>query len=186
MNTYFVHIPKTGGTSVSRYLNRGAEHYTARDKIAEIGEDAWLQSFRFSLVRNPFDRAVALWAWRRMRTNHPSHTDKPFPKWAAEQFSGDPVYYELNGKTRKELETADRFMPQVYYICGPDGSLSVNAVFRYEHLGQNFPGIAWINRSDRSRDWVKYYDKASVQAVQRFFADDLEMFRYEYDPDILA
>ena len=60
----YIHIPKNGGCSVKktfqdygRFFN--FSHKTAKEIYGEVGEDLWDESYKISLIRNPWDRALS-------------------------------------------------------------------------------------------------------------------------------
>jgi len=65
----FIHIPRTGGTSVEKYFNfkpsvdwkiKTAQHLT----LKEYGDHYELDDyFKFSIVRNPWDRLISWYLW---------------------------------------------------------------------------------------------------------------------------
>jgi hypothetical protein len=79
-NAIFIHIPKTGGTSVLRMFGLGPEpdqfdifyhmtedfeydHASARYIKSQI-PDVYEQCHKFALVRNPYDRLVSEYFWK--------------------------------------------------------------------------------------------------------------------------
>lgn len=78
---YFVHIPKTGGTSIQSLFrslddqieNSGVDrvsnishlskHAKAHEIISVIGKHQWDQLFTFAIVRNPWDLVVSSYNW---------------------------------------------------------------------------------------------------------------------------
>jgi hypothetical protein len=88
----FVHIPKTGGSSIedviwpgerteadlwmgfiSRYSNKyqtgGLQHLLARQIREEVGAEVFDSYFKFTFVRNPWDKAVSQFASMRDRAD---------------------------------------------------------------------------------------------------------------------
>ena len=86
----FVHIPRTAGSSVeailwpdlrkesdlwmgfvSKYRNKyqtgGLQHLQASQIIREVGEDIFSHYFKFSIVRNPWDKAVSQFTYMKQR-----------------------------------------------------------------------------------------------------------------------
>ena len=67
----FIHIPRTSGTSIEKTLfekNTASrnpnywkkyKHFKASQVREHVGEDVWNSYFKFSMVRNPWDRVVS-------------------------------------------------------------------------------------------------------------------------------
>lgn len=81
----FIHIPRTGGTSIERMAgilnDRPDKHWSAREIRANCGADIWREYRKFTIVRNPIGRACSCYNWIRKVKAHPSHTDMPFLDW---------------------------------------------------------------------------------------------------------
>ena len=60
----FIHINKTGGSSIAKALNIPSVHRTAQEKIEEIGQKNWDRKLTFTVVRNPWDKVVSLYHYR--------------------------------------------------------------------------------------------------------------------------
>jgi len=63
----FIHIPRTGGTSIEHAIfggnwwsiDKSTKHITA-SQAKKIYSDFWDDYFKFAFVRNPYDRAISL------------------------------------------------------------------------------------------------------------------------------
>lgn len=177
---YFVHINKTGGGSIRKVIGYTGPHFHAREKIRQIGRAAWNEAFTFSVVRNPFDRAVALWAWRRGMPQHPMHeiAKMPFHEWAPRIFQGEGKFIPWTSKS--PMEKGGQFMQQVDWITDEAGDICVDLVLRFEDLRKNWPALPHVNKSKRETGYRQYYNEPAKEAVARYFGRDLETFGYEF------
>ncbi|MGH9163192.1 MAG: sulfotransferase family 2 domain-containing protein [Vicinamibacteraceae bacterium] len=177
----FIHINKTAGSSIERALDLRFEHRTAFEKRAELGEWRWNRAFRFSFVRNPWDR-VASHYFYRVKRNVTGLADNPipFPAWVHLAYEEhDPRYFN-----RPRM-----FMPQADWLCDRDGKLLVNHVGRFESLAVDFAEVcrtlnltATLPHLKRSanRDYRRLYDAGARSIVSQVFARDIEMFGYDF------
>ena len=55
----FIHINKTGGTSIEKALGLEKDHLTASEKKTAIGKQKWKKIYSFAFVRNPWDKVVS-------------------------------------------------------------------------------------------------------------------------------
>lgn len=200
-NFIFVHIPKTGGTSVSNALGRYGtvlqgpanfgsiyfKHAYARDLKRMLGSE-YDRYFRFSVVRNPWDWVVSNFAFNRGL--HRSWTrgtafcvDSQIPSWA----TGWTFKFWL----RWWLET---FSPQQSrMLTDGRGTMLVDRVIRFEHLADDFRDICSHLRlapcqlshhvKNGPRDsFASYYDSESWDLVAKHFYEDIERFSYAASP----
>jgi hypothetical protein len=177
----FIHINKTAGSSIERALLLRFEHRTALEKRAELGDWRWNRAFRFSFVRNPWDK-VASHYFYRVKRNVTGLADNPipFPTWVHLAYEEhDPRY----------VNRPKMFMPQADWLCDRDGTLLVNYVGRFERLAADFAEVCRIlNRPatlphlkrSGNRDYRRLYDAGARRVVAQAFARDIEMFGYEF------
>ncbi|MFV0512603.1 MAG: sulfotransferase family 2 domain-containing protein [Jhaorihella sp.] len=204
----FIHIPKTGGTSLALALEARAmkddimlgdtpkarrrrhkaqamgargrlwKHSTLAD-IEGLVPDAVLGGlFAFTLVRNPWDRAVSYYHWLRgQEFRHPAVRLAKSLEFA--QFVAHP-------QTRAGL----RRSPASSYMRRSDGTLQCSAFIRIERFGQDaaplfahlgFPfDLPVANRSGRARDFRGYYDDMTAAIVGEDCAEDIARFGYAF------
>jgi chondroitin 4-sulfotransferase 11 len=178
----FIHINKTGGSSVEKALGIRHEHRTALEKRAELGEKCWAKKFTFAIVRNPWDKVVSHYHYR-VQTNQTDLATSPvnFAEWVRRAYSQrDPDYYDK----------PKMFMPQLDWITDTDGKIMVNQVARFETLQKDFDAICQrlnrtaqlpqLRKSERG-DYRQYYDAESQAIVAQCFAKDIAEFGYRYE-----
>jgi hypothetical protein len=178
----FVHINKTGGSSIEEALDLRSRHRTALQIIGEVGLQTWRDCFTFTVVRNPWDKVVSHYAYR-VQTNQTGLRDSPVPfgEWVREAYGNrNPRFYD------KPM----MFMPQLDWITDTEGGILVNFVARFESLQGDFERVcARIGRAPRMLPhrkssqrgaYPEYYDEETRQIVARWFRRDIEAFDYRF------
>lgn len=205
----FVHIPKTGGTSLtlaleqrlgrddivlsdtSKGLNRRRrardvpargrlwKHSTLADAEGLVDPAIYAEYLIFTLVRNPWARAVSLHGWlRQQRFDHPSVA-------LAKQLEfREFLHHPL---TRSQLSR-----PYRHALTASAGEVS-GLYLRLEHLDTDLPALEahlgfslrplpHENRSG-SGDWRAAYDDDSAALMAGLAAEDIARFGYRFDAD---
>lgn len=204
----FVHIPKTGGTSMARALEDRAmaddiligdtpkakrrknrlkdltpngrlwKHSTLRDIEGILEIDQINKMFVFCLVRNPWDRLVSYYHWLQDQ-----RFDHPAVKIAK---TADFKSFLLNPMIFKPLQLMDA----AAYVTFSSGQICETHFIRLEnlavdlqpledHLGFQLE-IPQVNTSKRSRNFRDYYDTELRDHVAKICATDIKKFAYEY------
>lgn len=178
----FVHINKTGGTSIEKALGLPFLHMTAVQLRALIGEVRWKRRFSFAFVRNPWDKVASHYRFR-VKTNQTGLGDDPIPfsQWVRRAYGDrDPTYYD----------NPQMFMQQIEWVADEQGKILVDFIGRFERLHDDFDEVCRrIGRSATlphvkstgSRDYRPLYDDRSVEIITERFADDVERFRYSFE-----
>ena len=176
----FVHINKTGGTSVARALGNRRRHRTARELEAEYGP-LWKQKFRFSIVRNPWDRVVSHYHYRVMTNESGLAEDQiAFRDWVKLAYGAeDPKY----------CDRPKQFGAQWNWLSDQSGNCNVDYIMRFENLEEDFitlcsklnrrASLPHLNRSNRG-DYRSYFDSETKEIIAARFRVDLEKFGYEF------
>ena len=204
----FVHIPKTGGTSMALALEgrvmkddiligdtpkakrrrkrlEGAKtvgrlwkHSTLADIDGLISPEEIDRAFVFTLVRNPWDRMVSYYHWLQAQTFEP-----PAVNLAKEvDFSTF-----LNAPA---TQAAMRAAPYRHYVTDAKGQERCDAFIRLEHLETDGAPL-WKhlgfrldlpvhNRSNRESDYRQYYSQDDSDLVKSLFDHDIARFGYAY------
>ncbi len=208
-NYIFVHIPKTGGTSMTLALEdrvmkddiligdtpkaikrRGRlkgvkaagriwKHATLADVDGLVSLTQIKRAFTFTLVRNPWDRLVSYYNWLQDQS-----FDNPAVTLArTRDFSG---FLKAHNTVRSLVR-----QPVVQYMTASDGteqcrlyirleSFETDAQPLWDHLGFEL-SLPKANRSARARDYRGYYDDADRRLVAQVCADDIARFGYRFD-----
>jgi hypothetical protein len=180
----FIHINKTGGSSIEHALKIPFEHLTALEKRREMGEEAWGRRFSFAFVRNPWDRAVSHYEYRVVsdRFDRPSGPDG-FRAWVREAL-GDLEKRVDRGSPRQRW-----VRPQARWITDEEGAVIVDFVGRFERLHEDFAEVCRrLNRkaalphvkATRRGHYRDYYDDETRLLVARWYEEDIERFGYTF------
>jgi hypothetical protein len=168
----FIRVPRTAGTSVTRALvNDGAtKHYmhcSVQDARKQI---PWFDdAFKFTIVRNPFERMVSWYRWCQA---------EGWPKMSFDKFVS-----EDRALTVMSLHTTQKDFLSI------NGNLAVDCTGRYEYLEDDWQLIVerfGIHtelehvKSTGDYDYHDYYDDLTKAAIEKVFADDLEVFDYAF------
>lgn len=197
----FVHIPKTGGTSiedliwpgprttddlwmgfVDRYHNKyqtgGLQHLLASQIRQEVGAGIFSRYYKFSIVRNPWDRAVSQFVFMDTR-------DDLRDFLGMKQGDGLKKYAELISKKRHV-----QWEPQVNFVRDADGEPLLDYIGRYETFSASvFNALSAIGikanaiphrKKGQRGPYQGYYDAESREMIGTLYAADIEAFGYRF------
>jgi chondroitin 4-sulfotransferase 11 len=187
----FIHIPKTAGTSVSKALfgDVHSHHFSYR-VYQRANPRKFQQFFKFTFVRNPYDRLVsayfhvlregANWSgiavgqwWRRAVQPHPDFAS------FVRSLSG----FDL-------MRCSMHFWPQSHFICRQDGCIMVDFIGRYENIEEDFNTVARrlgmaapLPRANRSAHahYSTYYDPNLQEIAAKLYAQDFQNLGYGFE-----
>ena len=181
----FIHIPKSAGMSISFALyGEDPWHHSISD-YEPLGRAKLRKYFKFSFVRNPFERIVSTYCYSFLQKEKNPSTSVSF---VADY--GSLNDFVLDWLTPKNVEGHYFFRPQAHYIKNSDGSIGVDYVGRYETIEEDFRFVSErlglsVKLPFRNSSKVFDIDRAlSVEACERIFSvyrDDFELFSYPRD-----
>jgi hypothetical protein len=198
-NFLFVHIPKTAGNSIQNVLRAYSEdkvvclvphqdgierfevrsekfnihkHSSLLDYQRELGDEVLQKLFKFTSVRNPWDRMIS-------RYFSPSRGPVT---WSRKQFA-EYINQVPPVAAYASLAKENGSSPSVYS--------DMDFFVRYENLNEDFKkvcgliGIPWTplpirNKSNR-QPYALYYDDELVELVRYRFSQEISYFGYEFE-----
>lgn len=204
----FVHIPKTGGTSMALALegramkddvmlgdtpkarqrrgrikneqSRGRlwKHSTLADIEGLVSPAEISEFFVFTLVRNPWDRVVSYYHWLCEQS-----FDHPAVELAKANNFTDFLHHPLT-------ETSFRNTPSQSYVRTSEGVERCNLFIRIEnhesdavplwdHLGFKLT-LSRVNASPRRIDYRHYFNDSDAELVSQICAPDIAKFGYAF------
>jgi hypothetical protein len=181
--TYFIHIPRTGGTSFCKLFDiaplskkmetRRNPHPTAAQVLEKIQKGDLPVGEMFGVVRNPYDRAVSQFYYdkgncgmRGANKGAGTHVDQ-FEKWIA---NGGKKYLALKGYQVEQL------------ICDPKtGELLAEPVLFGDFLAR-YPKLPHEHRSDRQHSTAEFFHSPKSRAIVKATAG-WEINRYGFTHD---
>lgn len=188
-NCIFIHVPKVAGTSILEAF--------AGDKIKRnhlpwyvyytANPSFYRSAFKFSFVRNPWDRAVS--AYRYLESGGNKKSDLEASKIVSKYKDFDD--FVINGLGQGFFRNHLLFLPQSDFIVNNDQALAVDFIGRFENLTQDFESVlrrlgiegrlVKANASKRRGDYRSYYKKEqTADVISDIYRQDISFFLYEF------
>lgn len=137
----FIHIPKTGGTSIARMFfdNITMNHYPWWFYYYYFGTKTYKDMFSFAFCRNPFARLASAYYYLMRGGN--SENDRLFLKqYLADCDSFSDFLIKLNNSTN--MQSWVHFIPQYKFIFDNNNQLKVDFLARFENFSLEAESLA--------------------------------------------
>lgn len=197
----FVHIPKTAGTSIEaalgmhgdqkeiglrtvagttedseRLFGGTLQHLTLREIQGRLPAEVLKPYYKFTVVRNPWDRLVSEYAW--------------ISKGDGRVWARGPIgAFEEFVRSRDYERVRRHGLPQVEFIVGVDGHIGLDDVFRFEDLPGAWeeirgrlglrPPLEHRMRSERGA-YRDFYTPETREIVAQVYRRDIEAFEVAF------
>jgi len=181
-NFIFYDIPKTATVSIIHFIKNAGIEIDIKRHNFDPNCECYKEFFKWTIIRNPYDKILSAWRttqFRNVRKEIPlgfKPRMQPLNKWLRQlpNILETTQYSLLSKATKGHLEDLHliRFenlieelftLPFMHYFGGKE----------------EFPHM---NKSDKSKNWIKYLDKETEQLIWNKYQEDFEVFGYErYD-----
>lgn len=188
----FVHIPKTGGTSINNVLasqyrwNMPPVPFKNHQPLFVVEKYNNLANYHvFTVVRNPYKRAYSYYRhYQRMQ-----HIELPFEEFLllvqSKRKNVDQVKY-LPLIMASDDRTPFIGFTQTFYTLTADGNVGVNKIYKVESLTEleqdlniSIPKINVGNYNDEM--YYESYTQDMIDLVREIYAEDFTNFGYTTD-----
>jgi hypothetical protein len=201
LKVIFIHIPKTAGTAVEhalgmhgelsdigieRYLNQemnynllfggGLQHFNARLIRKYLGKNRFDEYYKFTIVRNPYDRLVSFVGSRN-------------GKWHKKEKLSKEQFIDHLKQSQRIFKSGSAPLPRSQYeYVTFKGKLVVNSVLHFENLNNEIDDLSSelkfeIKLEHRMKsyhdDYRFYYDEYSKKLVRKIYKKDFDYFGYD-------
>lgn len=189
----YIHIPKTGGTSVINYFrmpknldsmfgmdgNRERSHFSQLEiqEICDISD-----YFKFVFIRNPWDRLASEFAWRMAARPNRHGILNDFNELNEFVSALEAIFDDIiNNKYPHRI--CNHFFPQNWFFH------SVDFVGRYETFREDLEKLGKMFNIDhpiphenkaKTVDYRSLYNDNSIEIVKRLYSDDIRIFGYDF------
>jgi len=200
----FVHIPRCGGTSIESALIPAVTGYKGFNGLSEeVRSRFWLpgkqqlqhsklrrferhfklnEYFKFTFVRNPWDRAVSQIEYLRSAARSPLFSGSSFKE-----------NLKIYCNTKRKIWAHDLGACQLDYLRNHVGELDLDFVGKFESLLNDYrkictvigietiPDLPHVLNTKRTGHYSSYYDAESAGWIKKRFAKDIDFFGYKFE-----
>lgn len=189
-NCVFIHIPKTGGTSVLKWMQNNLDCKKSCTKHCTIKKWNNHQSKKtdhFTVVRNPYARILSWFhyqgrmAYNRLKINNPRKYDKDIIFYYEKGFQ----YWLEKGNPGVLLNKTILTQQVDYYDENCLFVLSTENLNEEFELVQDYfkvyKPIKHLNKSGKDlKNYREYYNKDTKKIVYQLFEKDLDILKYTF------
>jgi Txe/YoeB family toxin of Txe-Axe toxin-antitoxin module len=205
----FIHIPKTAGTSINTFFHPGVkfhyktpdyerlfgwcpkrqlhmQHATAKQLLETelITQEQWDNYYKFTFVRNPWDRAYSDYLWimndRKVKGTFSEYLNKQggfkeiFTNQNNADYRGDHLwpqtdFFDLEGPLRLDyIGKFENFPKEINFILK---ELQINKTFD-----------SYENRQEKLlKHYSDFYNRRTKRLVENVFKNDIQLLKYDFN-----
>lgn len=198
-----MHVPKTGGTSISNWLdiqqgeqyfnfhsyrfnnNKCALQHIPYNNLGKLLDpEIYANYYKFAIVRNPWDRLVSTYKWRKNKNQNFTK----FVKFAYNLYK-EYGFENLHKYPGFSKHYCAHFYPQYMYVPDNIEELDNFDILRFENLSDDIlkvknklginPQLPHLNKTKQD-NYKNYYDDETKELVREMYYKDIHMFNYTF------
>ncbi len=196
----FIHIPKTGGTSILTLLGlwkkerspsletlfgdfgpADLQHLTLAQTEQFLTPQEFTLCFKFAFVRNPWDRAVSAAFWRTRFKEEGVRDLRDYIDWAE----------RVNRASAPLNRSTVHALPQSAFLTAADGRTTVDRIGRFENFEQDAkeilarfvnipPALPHKLQCIERREYRDHYTGDLADRTALLYAEDIGRFAYSF------
>ena len=182
--TIFIHIPKTGGTSITKKFLPDFQDFKHKDFLSykNLLKDKINNYKIFTVVRNPYDRIVSYFNMHITQT--PFLQEKIIERSPQNIRKAFEIYLDLTIK-EKILTIFNRpflvHRSQLSFLTDENFILNKNIhIIKYENLNKEIPDLPKENVNQNNISSSILLSEKSKNFIKNYFIDDFLNFGYDY------
>lgn len=184
----FIHINKCGGTTIDHFFTGDFSDHIKAARYMITNPWAFERYFKFTIVRNPWDRMVSFYEYQVKRgwDKYEHVMDSlTMERITFNEFIQSEVYFK-SMPTQTNLNTN----PCLDWIVDDEDNLLVDYIGRFENFQASFDVVCdklnidhvtlpKLNSTNRGH-YTDYYDDISLNIIGEQFKRDIDYFGYVY------
>lgn len=171
-NLIFIHIPKNGGSSVTKWLRENL--HGTKGTVTHGGTQHIEQDFShavdypsFAVIRNPWDRVVSTYEFKKRKTN----LNLSFEEWLYQNPKENSNWFTFKTAQSSWLSTTPTWTIRFENL--------IEDFKQIQEYTNCFESLEHTNASIRD-NYKSYYTIKSKKYVAELFKEDIEKFKYTF------
>lgn len=196
----FIHIPKTGGNSITRWMQENLDakitkrkqHATVQDvnagnhSLGPIDNLGW----KFCVVRNPWDYMVSWYAFQKMLAESRIQVIKNNPN--LQSSNKDKFNLSLQQSKIERLNLGfEVWLKNTQWVTQYTWAKDCDYIIKFENLNSDFKTVqekldcfiplGHLNKTTgRPKSYQDYYTQETIDIVAQKYAIDIKTYNYDY------
>ena len=192
----FIHIPKCAGNAVQKSLFGEVVfgHQTIRQYQVALPKVTYQNAWKFTIVRDPFERVVSAWRFLKAGGLHKHDADyfaENLSRYASfDHFVNDWLVYQ-------DLDQCGctHFKTQLHYLRNLRGEVAMDSIIKLSDLSDEYPELRNRLGGDELKvhnktkgediDYRKFYNSnETLKNISMIYAEDIQELSYAPNPNL--